>query len=1004
MKGTKADLNWLTDPRVFAVNRLDAYSDHRYYRDVEQALNSKEMDLKQSLNGRWYFSFAKNPNERFVEFYDENVDCHHFDMIDVPGHIQMQGYDSMQYINTLYPWDGHEELRPPHVSMKDNPVASYVRYFEVNEALKGKSTRLVFDGVETAYYVWLNGEFIGYSEDTFTPSSFDITYALKDGENKLAVEVYKRSSASWLEDQDFWRFSGIFRDVSLYAIEDIHINDLFVKTILKNDYQDVDVTVKLDILAKRPGYLDVEVYDQNKNIVLKKDKQELNDLSFSLTKIKLWSGEDPYLYSLLLKVYDQLGNLIEVVNQAVGFREFKMEHGIMKLNGKRIVFRGVNRHEFAADKGRAITKEEMLFDIKYMKSHNINAVRTSHYPNQSLWYELCDQYGVYLIDESNLESHGSWQKLGTCEPSWNVPGNLPEWHDVVIDRANTVLQRDKNHPSVLIWSCGNESYAGSNIVDMANHFRKNDPSRLVHYEGCVWNRDYSDSTDMESRMYAKAKEIEEYLLSNPEKPYISCEYMHAMGNSLGGMKHYIDLEDKYAQYQGGFIWDYIDQAVYYQNQYGHRVLGYGGDFKERYTDYNFCGDGIIFANRKESPKGQEVKYLYQDIIIKPTDSGVLITNKMMFSNTNKYQFVYQLKQGDKVLQKEFFVADIEPGETKEIILPWSTADAEAIKTVSALLKEDTLWENKGFEVAFGQAVIGKYQPLLSTKKPLDIVIGDGNIGVKYDDFEAMFANSEGLISLKYGNREYIARACRPVFSRASTDNERGYKHEFTSSMWFGASSFYNCTKFDYQIEDGQRAIKVVFEYTLPVIPVTTVDVIFTVMAPGIIQVDYRYHGKTGLPELPLVGMCFKLYNDVDRFEYLGRGPLENYIDRKDGAKIDVHHCLVKDNVSPYLVPQECGNRSDVRYVALMDSKNQGICFNMIDQPFEVNVLPYSMQTLEAVMHQEELPESYFTFVTICAKQMGVGGDDSWGAPVLEEYCIDASQDIEYSFQISKFIK
>ena len=1002
MKGTQADLNWLADPKVFAVNRLNAYSDHSYYLDIDKALNGDAMELKQSLNGRWYFNYAKNPNERFVDFYKEDIDCHYFDMIDVPGHIQMQGYDQMQYINTLYPWDGHEKLRPPHISSDDNPVGSYVCYFEVNEALKNKTTRLVFDGVETAYYVWLNGEFIGYSEDSFTPSSFDVTYALKDGENKLAVEVYKRSSASWLEDQDFWRFSGIFRDVSLYAIEDIHINDLFVKTTLKNNYKDVQVSVNLDVIAKKEGYLNTALYDQNNNIIYQAKQLPLTNFSFGLTNVNLWSSENPYLFKLLLTVYDHDDNLVEVIPQKIGFREFKMDQGIMKLNGQRIVFRGVNRHEFAADKGRAITKEDMLYDIKFMKMHNINAVRTSHYPNQSLWYDLCDEYGIYLIDEANLESHGSWQKLGACEPSWNIPGNLPQWHDVVVDRANTMLQRDKNHPSILIWSCGNESYAGTNIVAMANHFRENDPTRLVHYEGCVWNRDYCEATDMESRMYAKAKEIETYLQGNPAKPYISCEYMHAMGNSLGGMKHYTDLEDKYAQYQGGFIWDYIDQAVYYTNGYGEKVLGYGGDFKERYTDYNFCGDGIVFADRTISPKAQEVKYLYQDIIIKPTDAGVIITNKMMFSNTSKYQFVYQLKQGKKVLQEGCFIADVKPGDSKEILIPWLTKlDKEAVKTVSALLKDDQIWAKAGFEVAFGQTIVGEYKPLSVSKQPLKVIIGDGNIGIRYNDFEVMFANSEGLISLKYGNHEYIARAPRPVFSRASTDNERGYKHEVNSSMWFGASTFYNCTKFNYEVASDYSSVKVFFEYTLPVIPATTVDIVFTVRAPGIIRVDYHYHGKAGLPELPLIGMCFKLYDQVDRFEYLGRGPLENYIDRKDGAKIDVYDCLVKDNLSPYLVPQECGNRCDLRYLAITDEKDQGICFKMIDQPFEATVLPYSLQTLEAAMHQEELPKSYFTFVTILAAQMGVGGDDSWGAPILEEYCIKGEEDVEYAFEICK---
>lgn len=1002
MEKTSADLNWLENPEVFAVNRLKAYSDHRYYQSFEKALHNEEMELKQSLNGRWYFSYAKNPNERLVNFYQEDFDCHHFDMIDVPGHIQMQGYDQMQYINTLYPWDGHENLRPPHISNNDNPVGSYVCYFEVNEALKHKTTRLVFDGVETAFYVWLNGEFVGYSEDSFTPSSFEVTSVLKEGVNKLAVEVYKRSSASWLEDQDFWRFSGIFRDVNLYAIADIHINDLFVKTDLKNDYKDAEVTVSLDVIAKKSGYLNTVLYDQDQQIVYQAKNLPLGEVSFALNNVRLWSSEDPYLYNLLLVVYDQDDKLVEVVSQKVGFREFKMDQGIMKLNGQRIVFRGINRHEFAADKGRAITKADMLFDIKFMKMHNINAVRTSHYPNQTLWYDLCDQYGIYLIDETNLETHGSWQKLGACEPSWNIPGNLPQWHDAVIDRANSMLQRDKNHPSILIWSCGNESYAGTNIVAMADYFRENDPTRLVHYEGCVWNRDYCEATDMESRMYAKAKEIEAYLQNNPVKPYISCEYMHAMGNSLGGMKHYTDLEDRYEQYQGGFIWDYIDQAVNYKNKYGKKVLGYGGDFKERYTDYNFCGDGIIFADRTISPKAQEVKYLYQDIIIKPTAHGVIITNKMMFSNTNKYQFVYQLKQGKKILQQGSFEADVPAGESKEIAIPWqSEFDNEAIKTVSALLKVDEVWAEAGFEVAFGQMIVGKYQPLEISKQLLKVTVGDGNIGVKYRDFEAMFANSEGLISLKYGNHEYIARAPRPVFSRASTDNERGYKHEVNSSMWFGASTFYNCTKFNYEVGPDSSWVKVFFEYTLPVIPVTTVDIVFTVRAPGIIRVDYHYHGKQGLPELPLLGMCFKLYDHVDRFEYLGRGPLENYVDRKEGARIDVHDCLVKDNVSPYLVPQECGNRCDLRYLAVTDKKHQGICFNMIDHPFEATVLPYSLQMLETAMHQEELPQSYYTFVTIAAKQMGVGGDDSWGAPVLEEYCIDSSADIKYAFEICK---
>ncbi|WP_270526803.1 glycoside hydrolase family 2 TIM barrel-domain containing protein [Longibaculum muris] len=998
----KADLSWLENPEIFQVNRLEPYSDHKYYLSIENALKSEEMELKQSLNGRWYFSFAKNPSERIVDFYKLDYDCHHFDMIDVPGHIQMQGYDHMQYINTLYPWDGHERLRPPHISLTDNPVGSYVRYFEVNENLINQQTYLRFDGVETAFYVWLNGEFVGYSEDSFTPSTFDITDYLIAGKNKLAVEVYKRSSASWLEDQDFWRFSGIFRDVSLYGIPQVHVQDMFVKSELFNQYQEANIYVDLKMKDVQPFYCTVSLYDANMKPLYKIQKCNHSCFDMSLKDIHLWSCENPYLYLLLIEIYDENKQLQEVIPQKIGLREFKMDNGVMKLNGKRIVFRGVNRHEFSHVKGRAITKEDMLFDIQFMKTHNINAVRTSHYPNQSLWYDLCDEYGIYLIDETNLESHGSWQKLGACEPSWNVPGNYPQWKAAVLDRAKSMLERDKNHPSILIWSCGNESYAGTNIVEMAHFFRTRDTSRLVHYEGCVWNRDYSDATDMESRMYAKAKEIEEYLRNSPKKPYISCEYMHAMGNSLGGMEKYVELEDRYEQYQGGFIWDYIDQAVEYTNQYGEKVLGYGGDFKDRYTDYNFCGDGIIFANRTLSPKAQEVKYLYQDIMLEPTKDGVLIHNKMLFESTQKYQFVYQMKQGDQVIQQGEIDIDIAPGKKQEIHIPWLThIQGEVIKTVSAQLKQDTLWAKKGFEVAFGQITEGKYQALEVEEKPLTIVEGDGNIGVRYNDFEALFANNEGLISLKYAQQEFISRAPRPVFSRAATDNEHGYGHDFDSAMWFSASTFYRCSQFDYVINDNHSEIDVHYEYTLPVFPITTVDIHFIVRSPGIIKVDYIYHGKAQLPEIPLLGMCFKLYNEYDRFQYLGRGPLENYIDRKQGAKIDVYESLVKDNTSPYLLPQACGNRCDVRYVDVMNAQHQGLRFSMIETPFEMTVLPYSLQMLESVMHQEELPKSYFTYVTIIAKQMGVGGDDSWGAPVLEEYCIKAHKDVHFSFEISR---
>ena len=558
------NLDWLENPEIFRVNRIDAHSDHLYYEDKEHIKLKDNMPLRQYLNGKWKFSYAENPDKRIKDFYREDFNCGNFDEINVPGHIQLQGYDNLQYINTLYPWDGQEELRPPYVSKEYNPVGSYIKYFELKDELKNKKIFISFQGVETAFYFWLNGKFIGYSEDSFTPSEFELTEYLKDGENKLAVEVYKRSSASWIEDQDFWRFSGIFRDVYLYATPKCHVQDLFVKQNLDDTYKNgqLNVNIKLDSLEKCTikGYLK----DKDEKLICEfKEVQGKENVEFSKTieNVNSWSAENPYLYTLYIEVLDEENNLIEIIPQKIGFRRFELIDNIMHLNGKRIVFKGVNRHEFSCKTGRAISKEDMIWDIKFLKQNNINAVRTSHYPNQSYFYDLCDEYGIYLIDEANLESHGSWQKLGKCEPSWNVPGSLKEWRNVVVDRAESMLQRDKNHPSILIWSCGNESYAGENILEMTKYFHENDNTRLVHYEGVFWNREFNDISDIESRMYAKPNEIEDYLNSNPKKPYISCEYMHAMGNSCGGMNLYSELEDKYQMYQGGFIWDYIDQAI-----------------------------------------------------------------------------------------------------------------------------------------------------------------------------------------------------------------------------------------------------------------------------------------------------------------------------------------------------------------------------------------------------------------------------------------------------------
>lgn len=609
MNTIKPELRWLTDPTVFAVNRLDAHSDHICYRTAEEAAAGRT-SLRQSLDGLWRFCWSPNPAARPAEFWRPDADLSAFGTIQVPGHIEMQGYGELQYTNTLYPWDGRVGLRPPEIDWDNAPVGSYLLDFTLDEGLRGQRVCVSFQGVEQAMYLWCNGVFVGYAEDSFTPSDFDLTDCLQEGTNRLCVEVHKRCSASWIEDQDFFRFSGIFRSVFLYAKPKVHLADLWLQAGLEEDNLTGTLTPRLKLEGETAGAkVTLRLTDREGYALY---EGPVTGDTLELQGVQPWSHQTPTLYHAELTITDDEGAVQEVVPYDIGFRRFEMKDGVMCLNGERVVFNGVNRHEWNAEKGRAIGPEDMYAAMDVFRRNHINAVRTCHYPDQSLWYDLCDRNGIYMIDETNLESHGSWQKLGAVEPSWNVPGSLPEWKDCVVDRARSMFERDKNHTAILIWSCGNESYAGEDILAMTEFFHAQDPGRLVHYEGVFHNRDFDRISDMESRMYEKPWNIRAYLESGPAKPFILCEYMHDMGNSLGGMESYIRLAEEYPQYQGGFIWDYMDQALWHNDALGRRVLGYGGDFGERTTDYNFSGNGIVYADGAEKPAMQEVRYWYAD--------------------------------------------------------------------------------------------------------------------------------------------------------------------------------------------------------------------------------------------------------------------------------------------------------------------------------------------------------------------------------------------------------
>lgn len=643
----KADIRWLDDPQVFRVNRLDAHSDHKFYENKED-YEKKEQRLKQSLNGIWKFRYSENAMERPADFYQKWFQCRSFDEMKVPQHIELAGYDKIHYINTMYPWEGHIYRRPAGTGKEKgkgmfsqaeyNPVGSYIRKFDLQDGLRGKRIILSFEGVEQAFYVWVNGEFAGYAEDSFTVSEFDITPYVKEKDNLLAVEVHKRSTAAFLEDQDFFRFFGIFRDVNLYGIPAVHIEDLWIRPIYHPEDGKAEIELDICLSQKKKeknirGKIKVSLKDNaaETKTVLLDETENLDDpaiqtnlpvegsvnnvlhFRYELKKtVNAWSNTDPYLYELLIEVQNEKDETVEVVPYPIGFRKIELKDGKMLLNGKRLIINGVNRHEWNARSGRCITEADEKWDIECIRRNHINAVRTCHYPDHISWYYKCDQAGIYLMAETNLETHGSWQKMGATEPSWNVPGNIECWRACTLDRAVSNFETFKNHTSVLFWSLGNESYAGNVLREMNQYYKEKDPDRLVHYEGVCHNRSYEDViSDMESQMYTSPENVKEYLENNPKKPFLLCEYMHDMGNSLGGMESYIRLLDQYDNYQGGFIWDYMDQALWVKDEVtGREVLRYGGDFDDRPSDYEFSGNGILFADRTEKPAMQEVRHYY----------------------------------------------------------------------------------------------------------------------------------------------------------------------------------------------------------------------------------------------------------------------------------------------------------------------------------------------------------------------------------------------------------
>ncbi len=1029
------DFNIVKDPAVFQQNRLPAHSDHEWYTS-KAAISAGKSDQKVSLNGIWYFDYAKNPSLAPEGFEAEDYNVRSWDRIRVPAHIQMEGYDVPQYANTQYPWEGKNEVPQGEIPMDFNPTASYVTYINIPDSMKGGPVYIQFDGVESGFALWCNGAYVGYSEDSFTPSAFDLTPYVKEGENKIAVRVFKWTAGSWCEDQDFYRFSGIFRDVYLYTVPEVHVQDLRIQTLLDDDYKDAVLAVEMKTAFRGEDSSAKAVITLSNNgseaLTEPVDIVDNTSAEMEISSPALWSAEVPNLYDLTITVLNAKGEACEYISEKVGFRRFELKDGLMKLNGKRIVFKGTDRHEFSSVTGRVLSKAEIRRDLVTMKRHNINAIRTSHYPNRTALYRMCDELGIYLIDETNLETHGTWDAYvrGMIPEEMVIPNDQPQYLELIKDRARNMFERDKNHASILIWSCGNESWGGSNLLAMSNEFRKWDPTRLVHYEGVHWDPVYPDTTDVYSTMYMPVEVIKEQLKTT-DKPYICCEYTHAMGNSCGAMEWYTDFEDEEPRYQGGFIWDYIDQSITAKTRYGEEYQAYGGDLGDRPHDSSFSGNGIAYGgeDRLPSPKMQEVKYNYRNIKLTFEGDKVKVYNDNLFVNTDTFDAFAVLKKEGRVVEEKPIVISVEPRQTAVIDLPITVpSDGEYTEEISFRLKENTAWAAAGHEVAYGQCTYGSYDPTQTFASMgisdaaagntgvfascLTVKHGYANIGVEGEDFEAIFSLIHGgLVSYKYCGREMLDAMPRPNFWRPMTENDLANLLPARAGQWKIAST-YNSTKYEHGrkgtepvVEEAADHVTVTYVYPTQTVPSVDCTVSYTVWADGKIDVHEELPASEAIGELPEFGAMFAVDADFDRVKWYGRGPEETYWDRKN-AKIDVYENRVSDNMAKYLRPSECGNKSDVRWAAVTDNKGRGLMFTVpsggkaaseINPFMNFSALPYSPDQIDAAQHPYELPKVYKTWIRVSAAQMGIAGDDTWGALTHPEYMIDNSKMLTFDF-------
>jgi len=1012
------------NPEVVGINKEPGHCTLVPYSDVAEALKADRTasPFCQSLNGNWKFNCVRTPEDRPKDFYKPDFDVSKWADIPVPSNWEMQGYDKPIYLNIRYP----HPTNPPYIAHDYNPVGSYRREFTIPDAWKDRQVFVHFDGVMSAFYVWINGRMVGYSEDSMTPGEFNITPHLQSGKNTIAVEVYRWCDGSYLEDQDMFRMSGIYRNVYLFSTPSVHIRDFFVRATLDDQYKDgiLMIRPKLATYNKtdpKGWTVQAQLYD-GKNTVLsqplkidalkiiresypQRDNVRFGLLSATVPGVKQWSDETPNLYTLVLTLSDPSGKLAEAESCRVGFRKVEIKDGQFFVNGRPVRFFGTNRHEHDPDHGRAVPVSRMIEDIKLMKSNNINALRMSHYPNAPEMYDLCDRYGIYVMDEANLETHGVGGLLS----------NNPAWHTAFMERAIRMVERDKNHPSVVWWSLGNESGCGPNHAAMAGWIHDYDPTRPVHYEGAAANpRDYA-YVDVISRMYERIPGIIRLATNDDPRPVVLCEYMHAMGNSVGNLREYWEAIRSHKRLIGAFVWDWVDQGIRKKTPDGKSYWGYGGDFGDVPNDDNFCCNGLVQPDRKPNPSLREVKKIYQRIHVTPVDLGAgtfNVENEYDFRTLDFVDGSWELACDGKVVQQgKLAKLSLEPKQTQKIEIPLAKPDlqpgSECWLKVTFALAQDEPWAARGHIVAWDQFQMPFEAPAAPSvawdaMPPVKLVEQDKAFVVAgYNFFMVTVGKSSGAIeSLTFKGKELVSSPLIPNFWRAITDNDDGNKMIQRCAVWRKAGTERKVQSVKAE-QVRPQLVRITAEATLPVGDGTKYRTIYSVYGSGDIVVDVSMEPSGGnIAELPRFGMQMAIPARYSAMSYLGRGPYENYWDRNTGSAVGLYSGTVEELLHVYTRPQESSNRTDVRWLMLADNNGAGLL--AIGMPLlSISAWPYSMEDLEKAMHIHELPRRDFITVNLDYRQMGVGGDDSWGARTHPEYTLPA-QPYRYSFRLTPY--